>query len=582
MNKTHTASLQSFFYALIGFALCVLSIPMQAHAAITVPFQATSTDVGAVSPARVNGNDPFIKAASFFGTSSTATSTFPKANITTAITIAGEYITNFTNYIRALFSAGTGLTYSAGSYSITNTAVSPASYTNANITVNQQGQITAASNGSAGSSFSYLFPSNATTTVLTFSNGISTPNLTNLTSNGYVKTSGGTGLLGIQAVPIPVSDGGTGAISFTAGSRFVISNGTGAFTSVAAPLTVSNGGTGSTTLTGILMGAGTGIVATAVGDIDYQKAISLTTTGSSGAATFSGDVLNIPQYTGGAGAAFPFTPATNYGVNTSATTTALWAQAGLFASSSSAYPTLSVKQSGAGPAAIFTGGNVGIGATTTPEGTLAVVPPANIVNAFTVTNTSGTTTMQVDTLDNAQSIFSVATSSGNTYFYVDAAGNVGIATTTPTAQFTTTGTVRLAGFGSGTLTTDALGNVSAASDERLKNINGPMTEGLAAIEKITPILYHWNKSSGLDTAAQYAGFSAQNVQAFIPEAVSKGPNGFLSLQDRPLIAATVNAIKEIEVQVQGILKRLDGAEARLNAQQKQIDAMQKEIDSLKK
>lgn len=39
--------------------------------------------------------------------------------------------------------------------------------------------------------------------------------LSNLTSNGYVKTSGGNGTLGIQAVPIPIADGGTNATTAT-------------------------------------------------------------------------------------------------------------------------------------------------------------------------------------------------------------------------------------------------------------------------------------------------------------------------------------------------------------------------------
>lgn len=53
-----------------------------------------------------------------------------------------------------------------------------------------------------------------------------------------------------------------------------------------------------TSVTGLLKGNGTAISA-ATGDTDYQNPISLTTTGSSGAASFIGDVLNIPQYSGG-------------------------------------------------------------------------------------------------------------------------------------------------------------------------------------------------------------------------------------------------------------------------------------------
>ena len=79
----------------------------------------------------------------------------------------------------------------------------------------------------------------------------------------------------------------------------------------------TGGGTGSTTLTGILKGNGTSPVQSAVGNTDYQLPISLTTTGSSGAATFNGTTLNIPQYSGG-GSSFPFTPQ-SWGNSTSTT-----------------------------------------------------------------------------------------------------------------------------------------------------------------------------------------------------------------------------------------------------------------------
>jgi hypothetical protein len=56
----------------------------------------------------------------------------------------------------------------------------------------------------------------------------------------------------------------------------------------------------STSITGVLKGNGTAISA-ATANTDYQSPITLTTTGTSGAATFNGTTLNIPQYTGGGG-----------------------------------------------------------------------------------------------------------------------------------------------------------------------------------------------------------------------------------------------------------------------------------------
>jgi hypothetical protein len=87
--------------------------------------------------------------------------------------------------------------------------------------------------------------------------------------------------------------------------------GTGTVTSVS--VTTANGFSGivvndtttpaisiRTTVTGILKGNGTAVSA-AVAGTDYQAPITLTTTGTSGAATLVGNTLNIPQYSGGGG-----------------------------------------------------------------------------------------------------------------------------------------------------------------------------------------------------------------------------------------------------------------------------------------
>ncbi|MDE1946238.1 MAG: hypothetical protein KGH93_03550, partial [Patescibacteria group bacterium] len=50
---------------------------------------------------------------------------------------------------------------------------------------------------------------------------------------------------------------------------------------------------------------------------------------------------------------------------------------------------------------------------------------------------------------------------------------------------------------------------------------------------------------GLDQVNAYTGFSAQNVQANIPQAVATDSRGYLTLDERPILAAVVNAVKGI-------------------------------------
>ncbi len=137
---------------------------------------------------------------------------------------------------------------------------------------------------------------------------------------------------------------------------------------------------------------------------------------------------------------------------------------------------------------------------------------------------------------------------------INSSGNVGIGTTTPSAQLTTTGSVRFASLtGAGSnLIVDSLGNVTVSSDERLKNIDGTFNRGLEDIMKINPITYHWKTETGFDTTNAYTGFSAQNMQLAIPEAVATSSTGFLNLADRPIIATLVNAVKELSNRLSSI------------------------------
>ncbi len=160
------------------------------------------------------------------------------------------------------------------------------------------------------------------------------------------------------------------------------------------------------------------------------------------------------------------------------------------------------------------------------------------------------------------------TSGNGSYLFMNAAGNVGIGTTSPTAQFHTTGTVRFAHFGAGTLTTDASGNITVSSDERLKHIVGRFTRGLADLQKIQPIEYRWTPQSGLDTSTSYFGLSAQNIETSIPEAVYYDKDGNRTLMDRTIIATLVNALREVA-------PRLEAAEAEIAALKGQIAELKK-------
>ncbi len=144
-------------------------------------------------------------------------------------------------------------------------------------------------------------------------------------------------------------------------------------------------------------------------------------------------------------------------------------------------------------------------------------------------------------------------------------GNVGIGTTSPSAQLTVDDTVRFASITGGSLETDALGNVTVSSDERLKDILSVYEAGLNEILGLEPIRYRWNEVSGYDQASVYAGFSAQNVEDLIPDAVGEDGRGYKTLSTRPILAAVVNAIQELFAMVTGNTKRIAELEARIEA-----------------
>jgi hypothetical protein len=110
------------------------------------------------------------------------------------------------------------------------------------------------------------------------------------------------------------------------------------------------------------------------------------------------------------------------------------------------------------------------------------------------------------------------------------------------------GVVTFSRYGAGTLTTNGSGVISASSDRRIKRDIVPFMRGLNAILDLEPATYSYTKASGLDDGGRYTGFIAQNVRDAIPEAVGEA-NGLLTLSDRPIIAALVNAVHTLNARL---------------------------------
>jgi len=173
-------------------------------------------------------------------------------------------------------------------------------------------------------------------------------------------------------------------------------------------------------------------------------------------------------------------------------------------------------------------GNVGVG-TTTPWARLAVNGAAG----------------------GATPVFVVATSTAafatSTALIVDQNGLVGINKAAPAQALDVNGTVRQSGAVSCTLTSNASGDIICTSDANLKQNMTPYVAGLSVIDGIAPSYFQYK---GEDHTR--VGFIAQNVQTVLPEATPLQTNGYLGLDSNAILAATVNAVKELHGSVNGL------------------------------
>lgn len=194
-------------------------------------------------------------------------------------------------------------------------------------------------------------------------------------------------------------------------------------------------------------------------------------------------------------------------------------------------------------------GNVGIG-TGSPNRLFSLFATANPVIQMT-DNTTGTTVndgFQIvqgglnTTIENQEAGTMTLRTSATDRITILAGGNVGIGTALPTDLLSVNGNASKPGGGTW----------AVFSDERLKNIKGSFTTGLNAVMRLQPIRYEYKPQNalGIRMIGQHIGFSAQNVQQVIPEAVSQTEGGYLTVNNDPIIWAMLNAIKEQQAEIE--------------------------------
>jgi hypothetical protein len=142
---------------------------------------------------------------------------------------------------------------------------------------------------------------------------------------------------------------------------------------------------------------------------------------------------------------------------------------------------------------------------------------------------------------------------------ITSTGQVGIGSTSPDQLLTVNGNADKPGGGSwGTY-----------SDVRLKKLNGSFDAGLTQILKVKPVRYRYREDNalGIRDGDEHVGLVAQEVQKVIPEAVTENSQGYLLVNNDPILWTMLNAIKE--------------QQALINKQQRQIKQLASQMRAIR-
>lgn len=119
------------------------------------------------------------------------------------------------------------------------------------------------------------------------------------------------------------------------------------------------------------------------------------------------------------------------------------------------------------------------------------------------------------------------------------------------------------------------------SDIRLKNVIGNVPYGLEAIRKIEIKEYKFKDEKKYGQGVRY-GVIAQEIQKILPKTVLKNKDGFLTIRTNDIFFVAINAIKELDKEVQTLKNRNKELENEIQLLKKQNQNLEKKLSKIEK
>ena len=116
------------------------------------------------------------------------------------------------------------------------------------------------------------------------------------------------------------------------------------------------------------------------------------------------------------------------------------------------------------------------------------------------------------------------------------------------------------------------------SDKRLKNIKKESDYGIDELKNIKVYNFTFKNDKNKEP---HVGVIAQDLQKVFPESVKKDDNGYLMIRKDEMFYAMVNAVKQLDKLVQGLVGEVKTILFKLNSHDKEIKKLQQENEELK-